>query len=94
MRGHPSFKTAFFFLNHALLYFHVHNPHQGPVEISPLTDWVIGGTGGMIQRRQGCPLLDIVHQAFLLSTVVVPTLQGALKDGFGEAVVQCDMSEP
>ena len=27
-------------------------------------------------------------------TTVSPTLQGALKDGFGEAIVVCDVPEP
>ena len=39
-------------------------------------------------------LLDVVHPAFPLSTTASPTLQGALEDGFGEAVGACDMSEP
>ena len=43
---------------------------------------------------QGCLLFDIVHPAFLLPTMASPTFQGALKDGFGEAVVVCDMPEP
>ena len=42
---------------------------------------------------QGCPLFDVVHQAFLLPTTASPTLQGALKDGFGEAVMARDMPE-
>ena len=42
---------------------------------------------------QGCPLFGVVHPAFLPLTMVSPTLQGALKDGFGEAVVACDMPE-
>ena len=33
------------------------------------------------------PLLDVVHQAFLPPTTVLPTLHCALEDGFGEAVV-------
>ena len=44
--------------------------------------------------RQGCPLFDLMHPAFPLPTTASPTLQGALKDGFGEAVVACDMPEP
>ena len=43
---------------------------------------------------QICPLFDVVHPAFLLPTTASLTLQGALKDGFGEAVVACDMPEP
>ena len=38
-------------------------------------------------------LLDVVHPAFSLPTTASPTLQGALKDGFGEAVVACYMPE-
>ena len=37
---------------------------------------------------------DVVHPAFLLPTTALPTLQGALKEGCGEAVVACDMPEP
>ena len=37
---------------------------------------------------------DIVHPAFPLPATASPTLQGALKDGFGEAVVACDTLEP
>ena len=43
---------------------------------------------------QGCPLFDIVHPAFPLPTTASPILQDALKDGFGEAFVACNMSEP
>ena len=43
---------------------------------------------------QGCPLFDVVHPAFPLPTTASPTLQSAQKDGFGEAVVACDMPEP
>ena len=50
-----------------------------------------GGPCGQIWHRQGCPLFDIVHPAFPLPTTASPTLQGALKDGFGESVVACDM---
>ena len=38
--------------------------------------------------------MDVVHPAFSLPTTASPTLQGAPKDGFGEAVVACDMPEP
>ena len=40
------------------------------------------------------PLFDVVHPAFPLPTTASPTVQGALKDGFGEAVVARDMPEP
>ena len=39
-------------------------------------------------------VFDIVHPAFPLPTTVSPTLQGALKDGSGEAVAECEMPEP
>ena len=45
-------------------------------------------------HEQGCPLFDVIHPAFLLPTTPSPTFQGAPKDGFGEAVVACDMPEP
>ena len=37
---------------------------------------------------------DAVHSAIPLPTTVLPTLKGALKDGFGKVVVACDMPEP
>ena len=43
---------------------------------------------------QGCPLFDVVHPAFPLPATASPIVQGALKDGFGEGVVACDMPEP
>ena len=43
---------------------------------------------------QICPLFDVVHLLFPLLTTVQPTLQGALKNGFGETAVACDMPEP
>ena len=36
----------------------------------------------------------VVHTLFPLLTMVSPILQSALKDGFGQAVVVCDMHEP
>ena len=44
-------------------------------------------------HRQECPLFDYVHQAFPLPSMASPTLQGALRYGFGEADVSCDMPE-
>ena len=49
--------------------------------------WVVLAWAGM-------PTLDVVYPAFPLPTTSSPSLQGALKDGFGEAVVACDMPEP
>ena len=42
---------------------------------------------------QGCPVFDVVHPAFPLPTAASHILQGAMKDGFGEAVVVCGMPE-
>ena len=39
---------------------------------------------------QGCPLFDVVHPAFPLPTTASPTLQGAIKDGSGEAILVCE----
>ena len=36
----------------------------------------------------------MLSKAFPLPTTELPTLQGALRDGFGEAVVVCDMPKP
>ena len=37
---------------------------------------------------------DVARPAFPLPTTASPALLGALKDGFREAVVACDMAEP
>ena len=41
-----------------------------------------------------CPLFNVVHPTFPLPTTASPSLQGVLKDDFGQAVVACDMPEP
>ena len=51
-----------------------------------------GGPRQQFRNGQGCPLFG-VHPAFPLPTTASPTLQGALKDGFGEAVVAFDIFE-
>ena len=43
---------------------------------------------------QGCSFFDVVLLEFPLLTMALPTLEGALKDGFGEAEVACNMPEP
>ena len=45
-------------------------------------------------HEQGCPVFDVVHAEFSLRTTASPTLQSALKNDFGEAVVACDSPEP
>ena len=47
----------------------------------------------VIGNMKGCPLIDVVHPAFLLPNRVLPTFQGALTDGSGEAVMAWDMPE-
>ena len=37
-------------------------------------------------HKQGCPLFYVVHPAFPLPPTASPTLQSAMKDGFGEVV--------
>ena len=37
---------------------------------------------------------DVARPSFPLPTTASPALLGALKDGFREAVVVCDMAEP
>ena len=67
----------------------------------------VGGHDRLIQQRsssrgrceqfwhgQGCPLFDVDHPTFSLPTMASATLQGALKDGLGEAVVARDMPKP
>ena len=68
--------------------------HEGRFSKDPLPHFSAGGPGEQFWHGQGCPLLDVVHPAFLLPTTLSSTLQGALKNGFGEAVVVCDMPEP
>ena len=60
----------------------------------PLPVFSAGGPCEQFWLRQGCPLFDVVHPAFPLSTTVSSTLKSAPKDGFGEVVVECVMSEP
>ena len=48
---------------------------------------ISSGTGGDVHS-------DVVHPAFPRLTTASPIIQGALKDGFGEAVVACDIPEP
>ena len=67
---------------------------RGDSAAFPLQFFSAGAPCEQFWHGQGCPLFDVVHQAFPLSTTASPTLQDALKDGFGEAVVACDMPKP
>ena len=51
-----------------------------------------GGPCEQFWHGQICPLFDVVHPAFPLPTTTSPTLKSALRNGFGEAVTTCDMS--
>ena len=75
--------------------------HEGRFSRDPLPVFSAGGPPQFWALRspqfwhgQGCPLFNVLHPAFPLPTTASPTLQGALKDGFGEAVMACNMPEP
>ena len=65
--------------------------HEGQFSRDPLP---VSSAGGLCEHGQGCPLSDVVHPAFPLPAMASPTIQGALKDRFGEAVMVSDMPEP
>ena len=54
----------------------------------------MGGQCEQFWHGQNCLLFDVVHLAFALPTKASSVLQGALKGGFGRAVVARDMPEP
>ena len=60
----------------------------------PLPVFSAQGPCEQFWHGQGCPLFDVVHPAFSLPTRASPTLQGTMKNDFGEAVVAGDMPEP
>ena len=68
--------------------------HDRRVSRDSLPVFSAGGLCEQFWHKQGCHLFDVVHPAFPLPTTASPTLQGALKDGFGETVLACDMLEP
>ena len=68
--------------------------HDTRFSRDPLLVFSAGGNCAQFRHGLGCPLFDAVHQAFALDTKVSPSLQGALKDGFGEAVVACGIPKP
>ena len=68
--------------------------HEGQFSRDPLPVFSAEGPCEQFWHGQGCPLFDVVHPAFPLPTMALPTLQGALKDSFGEVVMACDMPEP
>ena len=68
--------------------------HEERFSRDPLPVFPAGGYCEQFWHGQGSPLVGFVHSAFPLPPMVSPTLQGGLKDGFGEAVVVCAMLEP
>ena len=65
--------------------------HEERFRRDPLPVPFAGSPRELFGYGQGCPLFDVVHPAFPLLTTASPTRQGALKGGFEEAVVACDM---
>ena len=68
--------------------------NEGRISRDPLPVFSAGGPCEQFWHGHGCPLFNVPRPAFPLTTTASPTLQGATKDGFGEAVVACDMPEP
>ena len=69
--------------------------HEGRFSRDPLPVFSAGSHCEQLWHGQGCPLFDVVHPAFW-QFLCRPRRRppGALKNGFGEAVVACDMPEP
>ena len=61
--------------------------HEGRFSRDPLSVFPAGGDRDQPWHGQGRPLSDAAHPVFSLPTTALPNLQGALKDGFGEAVL-------
>ena len=68
--------------------------HEGHFSRDPLPVFSAGGCCEQFWHGRGCPLFEVIHPAFPLPTTASPTLQGTLKDGFGEAVMACDIPKP
>ena len=68
--------------------------HEGWFSRDPLPVFPAVGPCEQFWHGQICPLFDVVHAAFPLPSTASSTLQGALKDGFGQAIVVCDLPEP
>ena len=79
-------------------------PSNISVQFSPSINWVLGKGGGGVtwqtiqQRLFQCFLQEAIVSSSSIGrdvpSLMLFTLKGALKDGFGEAVVACDMPEP
>ena len=68
--------------------------HGGRFSRDSLLVFSAGGHCEQFWHGQKYPLFNAVHPVFPLPTTASPILQGALKDGFGEAVVACGMPKP
>ena len=68
--------------------------HKGRFSRYPPPVLSAEGPCEQFRHGKGCPLSNNFHPAFSLPTTASPTVQGAPRDGFGEAVVACDMPEP
>ena len=65
--------------------------HEERFSSDPLPVFFAGDSCEQFWHRQICSVFDVVHPAFRLLTMALPTIQGALKDGSGEAVMVGDM---
>ena len=61
--------------------------HERRFSRDPLLVFSAEGHCEQFWHGQGYPRFEVVHPAFSLPTPASPTLQGALKDGFGKAVM-------
>ena len=68
--------------------------HEGRFSEDSLAVFSVGGPCEQFRHGQGCPIFGFVHPAFILPTTASPTLHGATKEGFGEAVMARDLPEP
>ena len=68
--------------------------HEGRFSRDPLPIFSAGGPCEFVWHGQACQLFDVVHPTFPPPTTASLSLQGTLKDGFGDAVAACDMPEP
>ena len=68
--------------------------HEGHFSRDPLPVFSAGCPCEQFWHGPGCSLFEAVHPVFPLPTTESPTHTGTLKDGFGKAVMACDMPEP
>ena len=68
--------------------------HEGRFSRGPLPVFPAGSPCEQLWHEQECPHFHAADPTCPLPTAASPTLQGALKDGFGEAVVACDIPDP